>query len=136
MTDEPTKRVEFLEDRLIFDIGMLRRVYGTPDRPSRTEVLYEHVPKLPEEPHFEDGSFQFYERLEPILVEKAGKTIVFYREKFVESSSQAAEEFIHGPYLVKEDPPYVTTPYGGCGDCVEKVSGVGGESCVDCPLKS
>lgn len=101
--NKPEERVKFLDDKLIYDYGWLRRIYGQDDEYAKREILYRDISNLLSEPKFKHISEERnHIRLEPIYVEKVGKTIVFYLEKCVERACEAAEEFLDGPFLVDE----------------------------------
>ena len=88
-------KVNFLDDRLIFDCGKLSRIYGEPDGSSRTEVLYAEIPNLP----VDDGAPSDTEETFPIRVPKVGRTIVFYLTSTAERWGHPLDEDLHGPYL-------------------------------------
>jgi site-specific DNA-adenine methylase len=108
MINKKEDRVKFLEDRIVFDYGTLRRIYGEADEHGIVEVLYADIPNLPLEPKSEFNQYDMdtddedYERLAPIHVEKVGKSIVFYLHRVTERATEPPEESLNGPYLVDQ----------------------------------
>jgi len=87
--------VEHLEDRIKIDYEFKNGIH-IPDEGGYWDVLYEEVPKLPNEPELPKHGNHWAEE---VFVEKLGRKIVYHFEEFQETVSSRMQVRHGGPYL-------------------------------------